>query len=470
VKTRDLMELAGRNLREAMLRNSLTTLGIAVGVASLVAMLSLGIGLQKLAMSRLEGTGLFNRVYVSPRPLGGSLNGRSGGRRGRGADGDGQTPGLPPQLQPPMKPLTSEVRKQLAQMPNVRSVFPELRFTADLRYGGTGHVTTASSVPFDSKDTGQFDSVTGSFFSSANANEVILHTDLAQELADDAKIQQKDLIGQEITIRYPQRVSVPTPPNQRPQDLVANGEFGYGFTIQSADVKVKVVGLVGGESAGPGGFGGSRVMLPLELVERLNAVQGFDVRQVVANPSETVYPTLTMLVDNPNHVQAVEDAVKQLGFGAFSLFDAARNLQRFFKVLDLFLLIFGSLALVVASLGIVNTLVMAILERRHEIGVLKALGAADRDVRQLFFTEAGVMGLVGGALGVFLGWSIGKIIGAATNYYLAQQNLPPEKVWLVPLWLVGSAILFSVGVSLVAGLYPASRAAKLDPVKALRYE
>jgi putative ABC transport system permease protein len=177
-----------------------------------------------------------------------------------------------------------------------------------------------------------------------------------------------------------------------------------------------------------------------------------------------------MLVDNPNHVQAVEDAVKQLGFGAFSLFDAAKNLQRFFKVLDAFLGIFGSLALVVASLGIVNTLVMAILERRHEIGVLKALGAADRDVRQLFFTEAGVMGLFGGAIGVFLGWSIGKIIGAATNYYLAQQNLPPEKIWLVPLWLVGAAIGFSVGVSLVAGLYPASRAAKLDPVKALRYE
>ena len=211
-------------------------------------------------------------------------------------------------------------------------------------------------------------------------------------------------------------------------------------------------------------------MLPLELVERLNAVQGFDVREVVANPGETIYPSLTMLIDNPNHVQAVEDAVKQLGFGAFSLFDAARNLQRFFAVLDLFLGIFGSLALAVASLGIINTLVMAILERRHEIGVLKALGAADRDVRQLFFTEAGVMGLVGGMLGVFLGWLIGRIIDFATNYYLARQNLPPEKIWSVPLWLVASAIGFSIVVSLIAGLYPASRAAKLDPVKALRYE
>ena len=472
MKTRDLMELAGRNLREAMLRNSLTTLGIAVGVASLVAMMSLGIGLQKLVMTRLESSGLFNRVYVTPRPIGGSLTGRGGGRGGRGRNqqDDVPTPGLPPQLQPPVKPLTSTVRKQLAQMPNVVSVFPELRFTADLRYGGTGHVTSASSVPFDARGTGQFDNITGSFFSGPNANETILHLDLAQQLADQGNFKPNDLVGQEVTIRYPERKPVVAPPNQSPQDMVANGEFGPGFTIQSADVKVKVVGLVGGESAGPGGFGGSRIMLPLELVERLNAVQGFDVREVVANPGETIYPSLTMLIDNPNHVQAAEDAVKLQGFGAFSLFDAARNLQLIFAVLDLFLLIFGSLALAVASLGIINTLVMAILERRHEIGVLKALGAADRDVRQLFFTEAGVMGLVGGVFGVFLGWAIGQLINFAMNKYLASQNLSPEKIWLVPLWLVGAAIVFSIGVSLVAGLYPASRAAKLDPVKALRYE
>jgi len=471
MKSRDLMELAGRNLREALLRNSLTTLGIAVGVASLVAFLSLGIGLQTMAMSRLQNSGLFNRVYVTPRPIGGSLT--SGGRGGRGRNqrnDDAQTSGLPPQLQPPTKPLTSTVRKQLAQMPNVISVFPELRFTADLRYGGTGHVTSASSVPFDTRGTGQFGSVTGRFFSSPNAEEAILHNDLAQQLADQGNFKPNDLIGQEITIRYPQRKPVVAPANQTPTDIVANGEFGAGFTIQSAEIKVKVVGLVGGESAGPGGFGGSRIMLPLDYVEKLNAVQGFDLREVVANPGETIYPSLTMLIDNPNHVQAVEDAVKQLGFGAFSLFDAAKNLQLLFKVFDSFLFVFGGLALAVASLGIVNTLVMAILERRHEIGVMKALGAADRDVRQLFFAEAGVMGLVGGVLGVLFGWSLGKLINFGLNKWLENQNVSPEKIWLVPFWLVGAAIGFSVLVSLVAGLYPASQAAKLDPVKALRYE
>jgi len=141
-----------------------------------------------------------------------------------------------------------------------------------------------------------------------------------------------------------------------------------------------------------------------------------------------------------------------------------------FAIFDTFLGVFGSLALAVASLGIVNTLVMAILERRREIGIMKALGASDRDIKQIFFAEAGAMGLAGGALGVLLGWGIGRIIDFGTNIWLARQELPEQHIWLVPWWLVAAALAFSVLVSLAAGLYPAARAAKLDPVQALRYE
>jgi putative ABC transport system permease protein len=102
--------------------------------------------------------------------------------------------------------------------------------------------------------------------------------------------------------------------------------------------------------------------------------------------------------------------------------------------------------------------------------VLKALGAADGDVRQLFFAEAGVMGLVGGAFGVLLGWGIGRAIHFGTAVYLKRQNLTPPNIWSVPWWLVLGAVAFAVLISLVSGIYPASRAARLDPVEALRYE
>src|SRR4029077_6803859 len=147
-----------------------------------------------------------------------------------------------------------------------------------------------------------------------------------------------------------------------------------------------------------------------------------------------------------------------------------KSLRIFFSVFDLLLGLFSSLALAVATLGIVNTLVMAVLERRREIGVLKALGAADGDVKQLFFFEAGVMGLVGGILGLFLGGLLGRSPHFGPLLYLHRQNLPGVDIFSVPWWLVLFAIGFAIFVSLVAGLYPASRAARLNPVEALRYE
>jgi putative ABC transport system permease protein len=113
---------------------------------------------------------------------------------------------------------------------------------------------------------------------------------------------------------------------------------------------------------------------------------------------------------------------------------------------------------------------MAILERRREIGIMKAIGASDTDVQKLFFAEAGVMGVLGGVVGVALGWAIGQVINFFTNIYLKRQHFPPEQVWSVPWWLVVGAIGFAVIVSLLSGLYPAARAARLDPVQALRYE
>ena len=215
----------------------------------------------------------------------------------------------------------------------------------------------------------------------------------------------------------------------------------------------------------------AKVFLPLKLAESLHVMQPTDLREISrAASDQPVYSSISARVKNPAQVQLVEDAIKKMGFSTFSILDASRGLQQVFRVLYAFLGIFGSLALIVASIGIVNTLVMAILERRREIGIMKAIGASDGDVKKLFFAEAGAMGIFGGVVGVTLGWAIGQVINLGTNMYLKNQGFPPEHFWAVPWWLVAFAIVFAFIVSLISGLYPAGRAARLDPVQALRYE
>jgi putative ABC transport system permease protein len=452
MKAGDLAELALRNLREAVLRNSLTTLGVAVGVASLVAMLSLGVGLQELATRRLSNSGLFDTVIVMPR------RNMQGMRRA--------APNPAPAKEAP--PLDDDARRAMEHLPNVVEVYPQIRFPTEVRYNGTPYSTIVAGVPDSARGNGSYDGIQGSFFSGPNADEAILQIELAKDLSE----QPSTLIGKDLVVRYAERQALPPSGTSDGSGGNAKDAGAGGFSIVPREKKLRIVGIIETEpAAGFGGFGSGRLLIPLEVASALRAAQVNDLRDAVrATNGKPAYASLTVRAKSPSQVEAIETAIKGMGFGTFSLLDATRNLRLFFTIFDLLLGIFGSLALAVATLGIINTLVMAILERRREIGILKALGAADRDVKQLFFVEAGVMGLLGGTLGAGLGWLIGQAITFGTNVYLKRQSLPPAHVFSVPWWLVLGAIAFAVIVSLAAGLYPATRAARLNPVEALRYE
>jgi putative ABC transport system permease protein len=275
-------------------------------------------------------------------------------------------------------------------------------------------------------------------------------------------------------MRYAQRSQTPSSSEESAAPKVGNhsdDSSDAAYSVVSREQKLKIVGVSDLDPDSMRGSARARVFLPLKLAQNLRVMQPSNLRDTTrALTGVPTYSTVSVRVKSPRLVPSVEDAIKKMGFNTFSITDATKSLRQFFAVLDLFLGIFGSLALAVASIGIVNTLVMAILERRREIGIMKALGASDIDIKKLFFAEAGAMGLAGGAVGVALGWIIGHAINLGTNVYLKRQNFPPEQIWAVPWWLVGGAVVFAIVVSLISGLYPASRAARLDPVQALRYE
>jgi putative ABC transport system permease protein len=458
MKGYDLFELAVRNLRQSKLRNGLTTVGISVGVASLVAMLSLGVGLQQMATRRLAGSGLFDTVFVTSR------------QDFRGFDREDDAKTAHPEQSPV---LDDAARQKIAHLPNVTEVEPEVRVMGEIASGGQTHFGFVTGLPISARQNEAFDNLKGKFFSSNDADEAILLTDFAKEL--DPK-NPNALIGQDITLRYGERQALPQDSTDRPQlSADSNTKNGagddFGFSVVRKLQTLRVVGLIDAEP-----YGGmrtvsrGRIFLPVGTTERLNMAQFSDMRSSLRGASGKSYMTLTVRVKDPGKVSEVQDAINKMDFRTFSVLDATKSLRRFFTVLDLFLGIFGSLALAVATLAIINTLVMAVLERRREIGVMKAIGASDQDVKKLFFTEAGAMGLFGGILGVVLGFAIGKAINLGTGIYMHNHQMPSEAVWSMPPWLVGAAIAFSIVVSLLAGLYPASRAARLDPVQTLKYE
>lgn len=471
MKTYDMADLAVRNLRESILRNSLTTVGISVGVASLVAMLSLGIGLQKFAGRRLQQSGLFDTVVVTSRRDLRNFN--------RTEEENGPAPAESPALD-------EAARQKIAQLPNVVEAYPDIRFITEIRYEDKPHLTMVAGLPFSARNNDAFDGMQGSFFSSETAPEVILQKSFAAQLlgktakagSDEVSVAElaKPLLGKTIVLRYAERTVTPQPAtpqenSQAASSNSANESPSAAYSVVSHEQIMKIVGVCDLDPDSTRGQARARIFLPLKLAQGLHVMQPSDLRDATSLAAGSpAYLTVEVHVTSPTQVQSVEDAIKKMGFNTFSIVDATRSLRQFFAVLDLFLGMFGSLALAVASIGIINTLVMAILERRREIGIMKAIGASDADVKGLFFAEAGVMGVFGGVVGVALGWAIGRVINLGTNVYLRRQHFPGEQIWFVPWWLVLGAIAFSIVVSLLSGLYPASRAARLDPVQALRYE
>ncbi len=442
---RDTLDLALRNLGQAKLRTSITTLGVSIGIASLAGMVSLGVGLQDQFVDRFTRSGMFDSINVMPGSV--QVNFGPGGRGrgplpfGRRGAGAGGAAGASTE---PMKELNEEILKELAALPQVREVYPSLRVPVEVKHGGLSENVVAAGVPMAVRGEGAFQVIAhGRFFADDAETACMLSLDYAKRI--DAA-NPAGLVGQELTIGYPSMA-----PASEPASVAG---------MQRVETRCSIVGIVERET-GPFAAGGavSGVMIPLSKAKEIFTA-------VRARP----YPALVVKVRSPQATQDVQEQIKKLGFTAFSLNDAMQGAKRAFLILDIVLSLIGSIALAVSSLGIMNTMVMSILERTREIGIMKAIGGSDGDIRRIFLIEASAIGFLGGVVGVALGWAVGRLNNFGANVYIQQQGGTAGNLFSLPFWLVGGAIGFSIAISLLAGSYPAARAAKLDPIQALRHD
>lgn len=193
------------------------------------------------------------------------------------------------------------------------------------------------------------------------------------------------------------------------------------------------------------------------------------------NRARDGYQQLVVNVENVDQVLEISDQITQLGYQAYTPQSYVQGINSFFLILQVIFGGVGAIALLVAAIGIANTMAMAILERTREIGLMKAIGATNRDVLTIFLGEASGIGFLGGLGGVILGWTAGQVINVLALSYLAGQSAqqggpPPSTAVYTPLWLPIFALIFATLIGLISGLYPALRAATMVPITALKYE
>lgn len=415
----DLLRLAVGNVSRARLRSILTILGVAIGTALVVLLIALASGAEDNVKRSIFSIGDLRLVTVQPfQP---------------GSTGLTAVP----------RTITDDAIGKFRAIAHVDGVYRQ--FDAPLGMiveGGDDAAVRPQGIepnaPVDREDL-----IAGRHIAANDRSVAVIPASIARLITPTAT----DAVGRRVTLRLGGAVKI--------------GQTRIGGSGTPRDYTVTIVGVFDERNATQ-----TSVRVPLDdAIAWAAENRGLTPD---AMRTQTGYSGVSLEADESESVGAVVTAVQEAGYSAFSLKQVVDQIDQGFGVFRGILAGIGGVALLVAAIGIANTMIMAVLERTREIGIMKAVGAAPNDIRLLFLAEAGVVGLFGGLLGLGLGLAGGRLIEEVIRQLNPRANA--TGIFLVDPALALGAIALALGMSLIAGFLPSRRAMRMSALSALRYE
>ena len=362
--------------------------------------------------------------------------------------------------------LDQDELRRIERVPGVVSVLPvvsvqQLVIAPDPPVFGSGQLSGPASAPpfvdgavgvdLSRADRFPISLIAGRLPSPDSMTEVAVTEGYLERVGLD-RARAVKVLGTELELGTPSYTI-----SSRPGVVGPSGAFGRW-------TRATVVGVVA-QDAGPG-----NLLVPILIIhgeaDKLVPIQQADAAWAFAQGGPPHFAALMVEARTLANVSAVRERIGELGFATIASETLLTNVVRYVHVVEIVLSGIGLIALVIAALGIGNAMLAAVRERRREIGVLKAIGARDRDILRVFWMEAAFVGLIGGAAGTLGGWGAAKVVSAVVNRYLTSQGLAGAPV-IFPLALAIGGVVGSMLLAVAAGALPALHASRLPAVEAM---